>query len=189
MSAVRHLTIHPLTRDRIGQAFPLIQAAMPDVALEDWRSFAMPLVQPQGQPMAGILTVMSEQDYIAGLSIYRIELDLQHGPALVADHFMALDLFDRPAVVHALAGALEDLARERGCTAIHTNIPERAALQREHDGGLVSTLRSRGHRIESLRLCKILDRPREPYSQDDDATVRAFGVPGNGRTCTPVGIG
>lgn len=185
---MRHLTNQPLTCDRIGQAFTLIQAALPDVALEDWRSFAMPLVQPQGQPMAGILTVMSEQDYIAGLSIYRIEHDLQHGPALVADHFMALDLFDRPAVVHALAAALEDLARERGCTAIHTNIPDRADVSRDKEGGLVSTLRSRGHRVESLRLCKILDRPHNPLSQDDGSIVRRFGIRGGRSNCRRGGI-
>lgn len=184
---MRHLTIHHLTPGRIGQAFALIQAVMPGVGLEDWQRFAAPLVDPQARAQGGILTVVSEQAYIAGLSIYRIEPDLQHGPALVADHFTALDLFDRQAVVHALAGALEDLARERGCTAIHTNVRERTAPRRDDGGGLVSALCSRGHQIESLRLCKILAGQGKQQTQGDEPGVtRIVGAPHAGRTRTPI---
>ena len=185
---MRHLTIHHLTPERIGQAFALIQAVMPGVGLEDWRRFAAPLVDSQARTQGGILTVVSEQAYIAGLSIYRVEPDLEHGPALVADHFTALDLFDRQAVVHALAGALEDLARERGCTAIHTNVRERAAPRPDDQSSLVSALCSRGHQIESLRLCKILVQPGRPRSEGKQVAVGATGRHRRGPTCTPVGM-
>jgi hypothetical protein len=185
---VRHLTIHHLSPERVGQAFALIQAVMPGVGLEDWQKFATPLVDPRARTRGGILTVVSEQAYIAGLSIYRVEPDLEHGPALVADHFTALDLFDRQAVVHALAGALEDLARERGCTAIHTNVRERTALKREDDNSLVSALCSRGHHIESLRLCKVLSQPHQPQSTGKGVGVRTTGGRRRGPTCTSVGM-
>ncbi|MFQ5774047.1 MAG: hypothetical protein ACE5GS_05990 [Kiloniellaceae bacterium] len=165
---MRNLKVRPLSRDRIGQAFPLLQASLPEVSLEHWRKFASPLVSSRAGPTSGILTVVSEQDYIAGLSIYRIEPDLQHGAALIAEHFMALDLFDRTAVVHALAEALEALGREHGCAAIHTSVPERYAKVRAVDGGLVSALCSRGHRVESLRLCKLLGHPARRETPGED---------------------
>ncbi|MFQ6017175.1 MAG: hypothetical protein ACE5KF_03180 [Kiloniellaceae bacterium] len=150
----RQLRIRPLTPDRIAQAYPLVQAALPEVSLGDWRDFAAPLVSPKAQPDAGIITVISERDYIAGLCSYHIAHDLRHGPALIADHFLALDLFDQRAVVHALAEAIESLAKDRLCTAIHTNLPETGA--KISDGWLIRLLGNRGHRIESLRMCKVL---------------------------------
>ena len=68
---------------------------------------------------------------------------------------LAFDLFDRRAVAHALAAGVEEVARERHCTAIHSN------LLRPRDtapvgGGLVDVLCTRGHRIETLGMCKPL---------------------------------
>ncbi len=147
-------------KEQIDQAFPLVQTSLPQVELEDWRKFAQELIRAKAPETTGIQTVLTEQHYIAGLSIYRIDWVLSHGPALVADHFMALDLFDREAVINALADFLEDLARQRGCTAIHTLIPERGGRWRGPVNCLASILRGRGHAIESLRLCKVLDEAR-----------------------------
>ena len=153
---VRLLRTRPLTLDRIGQAFPLVQATFPEVTLDEWTHFAGAAVSRREPLPAGILTVLSELDYIAGLSIYRVEADLQHRCALVADHFFALDLFDRGAVVHALAEALEDVAREHGCVAVHTILPERVAKGRNGAGGLIATLHDLGHQVGMVRLCKRL---------------------------------
>ncbi len=155
-STVRKLKTRPLAPDGIAQAFPLIQMAFPEVTLEEWRDFASPMIRAKGRPVSGIITVISEQDYIVGLCCYRVEHELQHGPTLMADHFLAFDLFDRQSVFHALAAALESLARERLCTAVHTNLLATGPKSRE--GWLVRLLCSRGHRIESLRMCKLLAR-------------------------------
>jgi hypothetical protein len=155
-STVRKLKTRPLAPDGIAQAFPLIQMAFPEVTLEEWRDFASPMIRAKGRPASGIITVISEQDYIVGLCCYRVEHELQHGPTLMADHFLAFDLFDRQSVFHALAAALESLARERLCTAVHTNLLATGPKSRE--GWLVRLLCSRGHRIESLRMCKLLAR-------------------------------
>ncbi len=151
---MRELITKPLSGKLVDQAFPLVQAALPSVDLEQWRHFAGQLICPEAPDNTGILSVLTEQGYIAGLSIYRIEPSLAHGPVLIADHFMALDLFNRAAVVNALADFLEDLARRRGCTALHTHIPEKDGVWQGPADGLVSILRDRGHAIESLRLCK-----------------------------------
>ena len=111
-------------------------------------------------PRAGILVVLSELDYIAGLSIYRVDNDLQHGCALSADQFLALDLFDREAVVHALAEALEAVARDNGCAALHTVLPERTVKGPASVDGLMAMLYALGHRVETVRLCKrLVDAP------------------------------
>jgi hypothetical protein len=154
---VRELTTHPLTIDQIDQVFPLVQASLPRLQLEDWRAFGRDKIRASATGSEGIQSVVAEQNYIAGLCIYRIEAILSHGPALIADHFMALDLFDRPAVAHALAGFLEELGRRRGCTALHTNIAEGAERSQGASGSLASILRERGHIVESLLLCKTLD--------------------------------
>ena len=68
-------------------------------------------------------------------------------------------------MVHALAAGVEALAQQRQCTAVHTHVirPLRAGnpgstLGREtaSDGGVVDVLSTRGHRIETLGLCKLL---------------------------------
>ena len=65
-----------------------------------------------------------------------------------------MDLYDPQPVVRALPDAVESLARERRCTAIHTSLPETGV--KGADDWLVRILRSRGHRVESLRMCKLL---------------------------------
>ncbi len=151
---MRSLETQPLTPGRVAQAFPLIQIAFPEVSLEDWRAFATPPASAQSQTNGGIITVVSEQGYIVGICCYRVAQDLQHGNVLMAEHFLILDLFDQQAVVHALADAAESLARERRCTAIHTSLPETEV--KGADAWLVRILRDRGHRFESLRMCKLL---------------------------------
>jgi hypothetical protein len=151
---VRNLETRSLTPEQVAQAFPLIQTALPAVTLDDWRDFATPLASPAGQATSGVVTVISEQDYIVGLCCYRVEKNLRHGAVLMADPFLALDLFDSKAVARALADAIETLAREWRCTAIHTSLPETGV--KEADNWLVRILRSRGHQVESLRMCKLL---------------------------------
>ncbi len=151
---MRSLDTRPLTPERVAQAFPLIQIAFPAVSLEDWRDFATPPARAQGQVDGGIITVDSEQGYIVGLCCYRVAQDLRHRAVLLANHFLILDLIGQQAVGRALADAVESLARNRRCTAIHTSLPE--AGVKGADDWLVRILRSRGHRVESLRMCKLL---------------------------------
>lgn len=153
---MRHLTLKLLSGERIDQAYPLVQAALPQVSLEKWRDFARRKIAGNGAT-SGIQSVLTEQDYVAGLSVYRVEEDLCHGSTLIADHFMALDLFSRGAVIHALADFLEDLARRHGCGAVHTHIAERANRWNGPSDCMASILCERGHVVKSLRLCKLVE--------------------------------
>jgi hypothetical protein len=153
---MRELSTRPLTPDRIAQAFPLIQASLPGVTAKEWCDFAAALISPDPQAPGGLLSVVSEQGYIAGLCSYRIERDLVHGRTLCAEHFLAFGLFDREAVAQTLAARLEALARERHCRAVHINLPPGGAWPLQTSGGLAGLLQAQGHRVESLRLCKRL---------------------------------
>ncbi|MEE8559655.1 MAG: hypothetical protein V3S88_02975 [Alphaproteobacteria bacterium] len=175
---MREFTTQPLTRDRIAQAFPLVQAALPGVSMEDWRAFADAFVSAYPQSASGILTVVSEQGYIAGLCTYRIERDLVHGRALTADHFMALDLFERNAVARALADRIEALARERHCAAVHTNLVPAGGQLPGVKGRLIRLLQARDHRIESVRMCKVLnDDAKRPHPHGPAAATGTAAKP------------
>ncbi len=182
---MRHLKTRPLDAARVAQAFPLIQAALPEVTLAAWRAFAAALMSsapapgdapgnapggaPGGAPgdprrdtpEGGILAVTDGRDYIAGLCSYRVVPDLVHGRLLDASHFLAFDLLDRRPVAEALAEGIEDLARRHGCGAVHTLLPHRAgtpdpSAEAGADNGLAELLAARGHRVENLGLCKRL---------------------------------
>ncbi len=154
------LEIRPLSAERITQAFPLIQTALPEVTLAAWRDFAAATMSGRDTPgdarEGGILAVTDGRDYIAGLCSYRVVPDLVHGRLLDAGHFLAFDMLGRRPVAEALAAALETLARERGCSAVHTRLPHRTADPPDPGDGLSGLLAARGHRIESLGLCKRL---------------------------------
>ena len=156
------LTTQPLSAARVIQAFPLIQTALPGVTLAAWRDFAA--AQMHGgntradDQEGGILAVTDRRGYIAGLGSYRLVPDLVHGRLLDTGHFLAFDLLERQPVAEALAAALEALARERGCSAVHTHLPHGG-----DDGappgpgrGLSGLLAARGYRVESWDLCKRL---------------------------------
>ncbi|NIV75283.1 MAG: hypothetical protein GWN37_10725 [Gammaproteobacteria bacterium] len=153
---MRHLRTRPLTVERIAQAFPLVQASLPHVTLEAWQDFASALVSRAEPPHSGIMTVISEREYIAGLCSYQIDHDLVHGLRLTADNFLAFDLLDRRLVAHALAEGLESLARDLRCTAVHTHLLHTDPVNPARGGGLVDILSTRGHRVESIGMCKLL---------------------------------
>jgi hypothetical protein len=153
---VRQLRTRPLTAERIAQAFPLVQTSLPQVTLDAWCEFAEALVLRRNGAGAGIIVVLGERDYIAGLCSYRVDHDLIHGRLLSAEHFLAFDLLDPRAVAHALAEGLEALARAHQCTAIHTQLPRMGDADPDRRGGLMHVLSTRGHRVESIGMCKLL---------------------------------
>jgi hypothetical protein len=153
---VTRFKIRPLSAESVTQAYALIQTALPEVTLAAWRDFAAALMSGTDAREGGILAVADRRNYIAGLCSYRVVPDLVHGRLLDAGHFLAFDLLDRRPVAEALAEALEVLARERGCAAVHTHLPYRTAAPTEPGDGLSGLLAARGHRVESLGLCKRL---------------------------------
>lgn len=115
VAEVRAFSIRPVTADLVAQAFPVVQAAVPDVTLEQWRAFA---TNPPGENGMGLVGVFNEQGYIVGLFAYRREPHLQHGHILRICHLAAVDLVDSEPVLQALLQAIEDQAKAQDCSAI-----------------------------------------------------------------------
>ncbi|WP_181449429.1 hypothetical protein [Azospirillum thermophilum] len=161
----------PLGRRQIDQAYPLICAISPGLAVERWRAFAAALLDRNGQSAlpAGIMTVQNANGYIHGLFSYAVEEDLRHGPALVVDNFVVMDLFDLGGAAEVLLRAMEALAARLGCTAIHTNLPEAYAILTGAENPVMACFRGQGHRMETMRLCKPLGGANDNGSRDGDA--------------------
>jgi hypothetical protein len=164
---MRHVAVKSLTPQRLDQAYPLVRAIAPALALEDWRAYAAPLIGAQGEhegaqggeqggerASGGILVAEDERGYMAGLVVYRIQRDLLTGPILVAEHFVAFDFFERDRIAEALARALEGLAAGHRCAAVHTVLPEDAERGRRQ--WLEDMLKLRGHRPHCFALRKAL---------------------------------
>ena len=151
---MRQLRTRPLTLEKISQAFPLIQAAFPEITLNAWRQFAEDRLLLEAPAQGGILTVLCEQRYIAGLCSYRLEADLLHGQALAVDLFVAYDMFDREAIANALVSGLETIARTNNCRATHTQLIERR--RNSIKTGLLAMLTRSGHKLERIRRWKHL---------------------------------
>lgn len=148
---MRDLRLVSLTPHRIDQAFPLMQAVRPELSLEDWRRHAQRVLDDDGATRSGIATLQDERGLIVGLFVYSVDADPDHGPTLVASDFVAMDIVGPHHVAQALADALETVAREHGCQAVHTSVPY---TQAPGSRQIVDLLREMGHRMESFQLCK-----------------------------------
>lgn len=149
---MRTLRSRPLPRDKVAQAFALVQAARPEMTLQAWQAYAGPRAG-KANGTGGILIVENEQDCIVGLFGYSVAEDLIHGPTLAVDTFIALDLIDPEDVTRALTGAMERCARKLGCRAVHVSVPESG---RDSGARIVHLLLRQGHHVEALSLCRRL---------------------------------
>ncbi|MCC7427562.1 MAG: hypothetical protein IT557_11695 [Alphaproteobacteria bacterium] len=149
---------------KVAQAYPLVQAAVPGITLERWRSFyesiehlAQVSAKRQGQDAAGVMAIEDTRGYLRGLFSYRVGPDLRHGATLTVADIIILDLFDAESVAEVLLEAIEVLARALGCAGVHALLPMEAEALRMR-------LQREGLRAEALVLCSV-----KPLSRMDGA--------------------
>jgi hypothetical protein len=148
----RSFTVSPLTAGDIAVAFPLIRAALPEIGLEAWRSFARGVVdQPSPYPAGGV-GLRNEGGYLCGVLTYRIDRDLRHGTALNVDMFAALDVTGEEAATRALLSAAEEKARELRCSAVRVSLEGPA----ERMSGRFAAV---GYHAKATVFCKTLGPP------------------------------
>ena len=140
---------------QIDQAFPVVQSCVPGLDIARWRRFAAELVGSgaAARRRGGIVTAQLGRGYIHGLFCYMVVPSLCHGRVLQVENFVALDMFDPAATADRLMAAMEELARELGCGAIHVMMRDR------RQGGRLQVLerfQETGHETEGLHLCKPL---------------------------------
>ena len=130
--------------------FPLMREAVPGLDLKTWLRFARRINTPRRAAQCGIMVVRRPaRPMPCGLFVWRREDDLAHGPTLVAEHIVALDLLDPAPVMRALIEELDRLAKEFGCSAIRAMVLGQESL-------VASGLRAAGHRPEGATLWKEL---------------------------------
>jgi hypothetical protein len=111
----RSLDAANLSTADIEPAFALIQALHPSLTLDNWRGFAIPLVDRDLLAQSGLAGVRNEAGYLCGLFVYRVEPDLAHERSLVVDVIAALDVVDARLVIRAMTDAMQATARRFGC--------------------------------------------------------------------------
>jgi hypothetical protein len=146
--------IEVLSRDQIRSVYPLVREAVPTIDLVTWLRFAWQLTRTRRGARCGIIVARREARlFPSGLFCFRVEDDLQLGRILIADHFVAVDLLDPGAVLAALVGELDRLAKRLDCQAVRSLV---------HGGapGLEDGLHAAGHQPEEASLLlKLLGSP------------------------------
>ncbi|HVO14857.1 MAG TPA: hypothetical protein VMV26_06580 [Alphaproteobacteria bacterium] len=116
-------SVRNLGRDRLRQAFSLIQAVDPGLSLEAWRRYARPRVSGGGAPRRGILALEDQRGCILTLMEYHLETDLHDGRILRCTCLAGVDLLNPRAALRALVRAIRQRAEATGCEAIHVTAP------------------------------------------------------------------
>jgi hypothetical protein len=109
-----------LEPQQLLQAYPVVRAAAPDLALSEWLAFARRHVGRGAAQERGIVTVQNTRRYILGLFTFRVVGDLCIKRVLQVENVIALGVGEPTPVVEALIRAAESVARERQCAAVHT---------------------------------------------------------------------
>jgi hypothetical protein len=129
----------------IEPAFALVQALHPSLTLDNWRSFAIPLVDQELLAQGGLVGVRNEASYLCGLFVYRVESDLAHERAFIVDVIAALDVVDAKSVVRAMMESVQSTAHRFGCGVARIRI-------NRNQTGLGLYLRKNGLEVEGELL-------------------------------------
>lgn len=138
----------PLGAEGIDQAYPIIHAQYPNLAIADWRRYAHRLIESDG-PIRGVMTAQ-HGGYIRGLFCHWPECSLRHGELLVVENFTVMDLFYPKGAAFTLIKAMEAMAERFKCRAIHTLLPDHRPTP------LHGHMQAQGHRLSEVVLCKVL---------------------------------
>ncbi len=160
---VRKLNVSLLDPKDVDRAYPLVQAILPDASIDAWRGFAQARISEETADKTGILSVRNEQDCIVGIGAYMLAQDLLSGPILFADYVCALDITDQSSVARALLRAIERVAEQQGCSAIHTTLTQTEVM--EAGGWISNILHERGHCVKGLQMCKLIPGAGQSLSQ------------------------
>jgi hypothetical protein len=153
----RQFIARMLTPERVDCAYPIVRLAANDLSPDAWRQLSCAFLQPNDKrPLnSGIVTIEDDDGYVHGLCSYSVTPDLRHGPSLLVDNFIAVDIVHTERARLALIDAMMALARRLGCHAVHLTVPVPGS---PHESGhsLSSAVLSTGERVDAIRLCKVL---------------------------------
>jgi len=145
------ITAARLDPDQVRMAYPIVRSLLPALESGEWERLAARLIGSGTSEDHGIIAARNEAGYFAGLCFYEVERDAT-GARLVAHHFVAFDVTNRAPVAAALLDAVEKVAGELGCVAIHTCV---AASQQN----ILQRFRHSGYAPQEVVLCKKIAAP------------------------------
>ncbi len=150
--------VKPLGDDQALQAYPLVQSASPRLTLDQWLGYVRDLARDtrDDPPAGGVMSVQNRDGYIYGIYCHAVENDIQHGKVLKVSNFVAANLYDSTSVMDGLIGSMATIARDRGCTAVHVDLPEDTRREERPADGVVNQFRGAGYQVESVALCRPL---------------------------------
>jgi hypothetical protein len=108
--------VKPLRRDQIDQAYPLVQLALGDVSIADWRTLATKLLG--SGDASGIISLQTPTGHLLGLFCFSVRHDLQLGRTLDVVNFVALPPIRADIAADLLFEEMERLGRRLGCATI-----------------------------------------------------------------------
>lgn len=155
--------VQSLTENQLSQAYPLIQAVAPKLALQDWLAYGRSLCASNPARPGGVAAAFGGDGYIYGVLSYWTEADLRHGPTLIVDNMVALDLIDRNGVIDALIGASDRIARQHGCNFVHVILSPARDGAGEYGDSLIAPLRRAGHEVDGVRLCRHIGHAQQRH--------------------------
>jgi len=142
-------TCHNLLPGEGATLFPLVREAVPGIDLKAWLRFAG-RISGQRPTQCGIMVVQRRARSMAcGMFVYHCEDDLAHGPTLVAEHIVAVDMLDPAPVTRALIAELDKLAKQVGTAAVRATVLGKTSP-------VAAYLSGAGHRPEGATLWKKL---------------------------------
>lgn len=122
----------------MAEAYPLIRRTA-HVGADRWAKFGSDLISRGG----GVLAAFTEDDRVHGVAAFLPVISLKHGNALRVDAIAAFELGHVAFVRNALSAALDEKARQRGCSAVMISLEAK---------GLTSPRSRRRRGWESLGL-------------------------------------
>ncbi|MCL6740690.1 hypothetical protein LZ518_06030 [Sphingomonas sp. RB56-2] len=111
------LLVSNLELERVSEAYPLIRRTA-RVGPERWEAFCRQLAKQGG----GVLAVLAEDRRVHGVAAYLPVASLRHGSALRVEAIAAFELSHVSLVRNVLSGALNELAREKGCEVLMVSL-------------------------------------------------------------------
>jgi len=141
----RTLDVDNLGAAEIEPAFALSQALHRSQTLDNWRTFASPLVDQKRLAQCGLVGVRNEAGYLCGLFVHRVEADLAHGQAFIVDVIAALDIVGPQYVIREMMEAAQAKAQQLGCGITRVRVTR-------DQTALALCLRRNGFKVEGQLL-------------------------------------
>ena len=156
---LQRYVVKPLGAGKVMQAYPLVQTAVPHLTLEQWLDYARQVCEtaPHEASAAGVMSAENGDGYIYGIYCHEVATDIQHGRILKVSNLIAANLYDASGIMDRMIDSMLEIARDKGCAAVHVDLPESPRKGPQPVEGLAGMLKGAGYRFESVALCRPLE--------------------------------